>query len=295
MHLLQRKYIDLIYQVSSKWVNWDPPIPIEVGAYGIVERDTGDFIVQGNIYHKEFQKDLHDHGLQFNMDDHKPQEGGAEQELIYSSRGATRVSMSLGPQVGFAGLATASISGQWQFEQGRRDALLIMHCPRIRFIPPNAILEKLYDVPKLRGKWLVTNVYVCPAFSMYLSNKSGERVSLALTGQVPLPAALGVSAGAEGSLGWWSDTQADLLRKACDKAGNYCYTPLYSLKRRNPWYENFKSVLRAFRDGEEDPSKMPTEDDLWEDSKPEWQPLDDDGEEDAIDFQEREPEDTNEF
>lgn len=30
MHLLQRKYIDLIYQVSSKWVNWDPPIPIEV-------------------------------------------------------------------------------------------------------------------------------------------------------------------------------------------------------------------------------------------------------------------------
>lgn len=185
------------------------------------------------------------------------------------------------PSSGFAGLATASISGQWQFEQGRRDALLIMHCPRIRFIPPNAILEKLYDVPKLRGKWLVTNVYVCPAFSMYLSNKckpwpcvrmscdntrwftAGERVSLALTGQVPLPAALGVSAGAEGSLGWWSDTQADLLRKACDKAGNYCYTPLYSLKRRNPWYENFKSVLRAFRDGEEDPSKMPTEDDLY--------------------------------
>ena len=27
---LQRKYIDLIYRVSTKWVNWDPPIEIPV-------------------------------------------------------------------------------------------------------------------------------------------------------------------------------------------------------------------------------------------------------------------------
>lgn len=27
---LQRKYVDLIRQVSSKWVNWDPPIEIQV-------------------------------------------------------------------------------------------------------------------------------------------------------------------------------------------------------------------------------------------------------------------------
>lgn len=25
-----RKFIDLIFQTSSKWANWDPPIPIKV-------------------------------------------------------------------------------------------------------------------------------------------------------------------------------------------------------------------------------------------------------------------------
>ena len=30
----QRKYVDLIRQVSSKWANWDPPIPVKVHLSG---------------------------------------------------------------------------------------------------------------------------------------------------------------------------------------------------------------------------------------------------------------------
>jgi hypothetical protein len=77
---------------------------------------------------------------------------------------------------------------------------------------------------------------------------AGEKVSLALVAQVPVPPAAGVSAGGEGSLGWWSDTQADLFRKACDKSGKYCYTPLYTMKRRIGW------VQRLFRQNETTPS-----------------------------------------
>lgn len=30
---MQRKYIDLIREASSKWVNWDPPIEIRVSVH----------------------------------------------------------------------------------------------------------------------------------------------------------------------------------------------------------------------------------------------------------------------
>ncbi|KAF8556658.1 hypothetical protein OG21DRAFT_1506253 [Imleria badia] len=282
MPYLQRKYVDLIRQVSSKWVNWDPPIPVEVGAYGEVERETGELRVEGNIYDPDFQAELNKLGFALRMDDHPPQEGGAEEEFILASKGAKRVDLSLGPAVGVAGLATASIKGQWQFEHGKRDALLIMYCPRVKYIPRDVILDTLYKVPKLRDKWLVTSVHVCPAFSMYLSNKSGEKVSLALVGQVPVAAAPGITAGGEASIGWWSDTHADLLRKACDKAGTYCYTPLYTLKRRIGW------VQRLFRQEETEVKG----DDFWQDAVPPWDPLGEDGDEDSL---EMDTEDADEF
>lgn len=65
----QRKYIDLIKEVSSKWANWDPPKRVHVsfaslrfvatlnsrfytqaGDFGTVNRKTGEFLVDGNIY-----------------------------------------------------------------------------------------------------------------------------------------------------------------------------------------------------------------------------------------------------
>ncbi|KAG8215857.1 hypothetical protein J3R82DRAFT_7812 [Butyriboletus roseoflavus] len=284
---LQRKYIDLIHQVSSKWVNWDPPIPVEVGAYGEVEGETGELRVEGNIYDPKFQHELDKLGLTLRVADHPPQLGGVEEDFIIASKGARRVGLHMGPEAGVAGIASASFQGQWQFEHGKRDALLIMHSPRLRFLPRNVFLETLFRVPALKDKCLVTGIHVCPAFSMYLSNKSGERVSLALVARVPVAGVAGVTAGADGGIGWWSDTQADLMRKACDKAGNYCYTPLYMMKRRTGW------LSRLFRE-DETPETPPTGDDLWRDVSPPWDPLNEDGEEDSLDMQ-RGVENANEF
>jgi len=278
MGQLQRKYIDLIHGVSSKWVNWDPPIPVEVGAYGHVERETGALRVDGNIYHPDFQTELNRRGLTFRMADYPPQEGGVEEDFIIASKGAERMDWHLGPDVGVAGLANATIRAQWQFERGKRGAILIMHSPRLRFLPTNVILEKLYMVPSLKDKWLVTGVHMCPAYSMYLSNKSGKKVSLALVAQVPMAGVQGVTVGAASGFDWWSDIQADLSRKACDKAGNYCYTPLFTMKRR------IGLLQRLFReDGTPEPA--PSGDKLWtDDVSPPWDPLDESGEEDSLDL-----------
>jgi hypothetical protein len=56
MPSINRLYVDLIYQGSDKYANYDPPSgPLEVGAYGIVTRDGG-FLVHGNIYSDEFKE-----------------------------------------------------------------------------------------------------------------------------------------------------------------------------------------------------------------------------------------------
>ncbi|KIJ67358.1 hypothetical protein HYDPIDRAFT_180293 [Hydnomerulius pinastri MD-312] len=275
MSKLQRKYVDLIHQTSSKYANWDPPIPVEVGAYGTLDRGTGELNVEGNIYDPDFQEELDKvtHG-RLRLADYPPELGGVEADFVVKSSGVRERDFKVGPEVGFAGLASASLKGEWQFGKGKRDALLVMHSPRQKYIPPKVILEHLYKVPNLKDKYLVTSVFVCPAFSMYLSNKSGEKLSLALMAAAPVAAAAGITAGGEIGFGWWTDVQSTMFRKACDKDGEYRFTPLYALKRRR------EGLPRLFRD------KLEAElegDKLWDDALPPWDPLDSDGEEDPID------------
>jgi hypothetical protein len=81
-------------------------------------------------------------------------------------------------------------------------------------------------------------------------------VKLALTANAPVAAAIGISAGGGASVDWWTDAQADLLRKAFNKAGEYKYTPLFDL-----WRRQHPSLLeRVFRGDSEE--IHPTEDDL---------------------------------
>ncbi|KAH0831047.1 hypothetical protein J3R83DRAFT_13556 [Lanmaoa asiatica] len=308
----QRKYIDLIHQASSKWVNWDPPIQIQVGAYGTVDKETGDLRVEGNIYDPEFQRELDNHGVNLNLANYPPQEGPVEDDFVVSSRGAKHQDMNADKAVcvvvlyhnivwlstynrrGVASIANACVKGQWLFERGKRDAVLIMHSPRQIFLPPDVILEPLYKVDKLIDKWLVTSIHVCPAYSMYLSDKcrslfcfivphaslitlggtAGDKVSLALVAQAPVAGVAGVTAAANGGFTWSVDAQTGLIRKACDQTGNYSFTPLYSLRRPIKRFRRFiRDTIRP----------DPTGDNLWFNDSPPWDPLDEDGEEDFFD------------
>jgi len=48
-----RKYVELINVMSAKYVNWNPLRPIEVGDYGQIDPETGQFVCEGNIYRDE--------------------------------------------------------------------------------------------------------------------------------------------------------------------------------------------------------------------------------------------------
>lgn len=70
-----------------------------------------------------------------------------------------------------ATLGKASIKGAWKFDK-TRGALLVLTKPRITSLPSNSILKKLVKVPILLRIYLVTEVVKCPAYALYLSNKS---------------------------------------------------------------------------------------------------------------------------
>ncbi|KAH7923113.1 hypothetical protein BV22DRAFT_1106266 [Leucogyrophana mollusca] len=276
MKFASRKYVDLIRQTTAKWANWDPPIPIKVGDYGEVNLETGGLDVQGNIYDEHFKEIFEQYQPDMDLDNHKPKVGEPDKDFVASSIGVRRKDLKVGPELDVPGIANAPLKGEWQFATGMRGALLIMHKPRQTYIPPGEVLEHLYKVPDLQNKYLVTSVFSCPAYSIYLSDKSGEKVALALVANGPTPSAdsaPGATGGGESSLDWWTDTQASLLRKASSKNGEYSFTPLYALKCK------VAPMGRLYRDS---PIPPPSGDDYWVDPHQPWEPLDQDGEEDPV-------------
>jgi len=68
-------------------------------------------------------------------------------------------------------MASAAMKGTWEVKKGTTGAILLVYNPRVRRISNDA-LGKLAEITLLRDVHLVTKVFYCPAFSMYLSDKS---------------------------------------------------------------------------------------------------------------------------
>ncbi|KAG1856964.1 hypothetical protein DFJ58DRAFT_783745 [Suillus subalutaceus] len=213
----QRKFIELIFDRTGKYPNWDPPSEIPVGSFGLIDKDTGNFFPKGSIYSNDFQPYLLSAGIDPKSDEHHPKDCPEESEFTTWSNQHT----------GVPGIAEASIKGTWQVKKGATGAVS-MH--------------------------LVTKVFYCPAFSMYLSDKSGENISIALLASAPVVAPVG-TAGAMAEMKWWSDTQAGLARNGMQDG---------ALHRRN---------RRAT------PSPERTGEQLWVAPPVPWAPLDEDGQE----------------
>ncbi|KAJ7659221.1 hypothetical protein DFH06DRAFT_1195307 [Mycena polygramma] len=262
MKYASRKYIDLILEASSKWASWDPPHSIKVGDYGTIDKDTGRFEKDGNVYEDPETKEL--------CKEYPPEILAPERDVVFSSQAEQGRDFVLGPAVDI-GIAEASIKGEWKFKTGKTGALLVMARPRSTSIvsnSANALLKKLVDVPLLKTKYLVTETMACHAYSLYLSTKSEDKVSLALVAKTPIPAAPFVSAGGEISCAWWKETGGGVFRHGCDLPDKYSFTPLVMLKR-----------VRKKRMGSYRGAPPPEAEELWEDVECPWRPLDEEGEE----------------
>jgi len=172
-----RKYVDLIYRASKGFVNWDPLRKIEVGDFGRIDPETGQFVREGNIYKDE--------PLASVMKEYPPLVYGTVYEHKIDSSTSTRRSRL--PDFG-DGDQTTMIRDivyrcQWEFKDKRAAFLFMLHARKIT-IPPRFLTMALKDedgpMREIRSKNIVTSVWVCPKFGMYLSNKTREHVKIAL-------------------------------------------------------------------------------------------------------------------
>jgi hypothetical protein len=70
-----------------------------------------------------------------------------------------------------AGGQPVALKSRWQFNN-EHSTILLMHRPHLLCVP-NGFFDEKVDLPILKRKVVVEQVYNCPGFFMYLSNKGG--------------------------------------------------------------------------------------------------------------------------
>jgi hypothetical protein len=217
----QRKFNDLINEATFKFPNWDPSKTLQIGDFGTLDKKTGELKVEGNIYtHPDIKKIAQD----FTAD------AGTEIDLYQIP--SQQVKMLSAPAE--AGSAAddqgVAIKSRWKFST-KRGAILLMHKPRMFSVPEGFFNEKT-EMPLLKRKVVVEQVYKCPGFFTYLSNKASEEVSVSLRTNI-FPATAIPTGSADTttptlSVGWKADGCIGVSQQAFREGAEY--TPLFRLK-----------------------------------------------------------------
>ncbi|KAL5501047.1 hypothetical protein ACEPAH_9434 [Sanghuangporus vaninii] len=257
-----RKFSDIILNAVSKWANWDPSITIEAGDYGHIDKRTGQFEREGNIY-----RDPEVAHIALNF---PPLKGPQVNTLEIRSMDVRGVTINPDVHANLFGMAQPAIGGQWQFSRSR-GALLLLYKSYLTAVP-NELLIQLRSSGWAKGKCVVTRVQACCGYFLYLSDKSSEVISVTLQADVPLPMTPGVTPGAAINAGWRFSGASGVVQEAFHDEP--VFVPLYQLEEiavKGRWSRRSPSP-----DEGEDGSNSNTG---WEPVEAPWRALDDDGQE----------------
>ncbi|KAG8896134.1 hypothetical protein FRB99_009056 [Tulasnella sp. 403] len=222
-------YSHLINHTVSQYPNLEPARTINVGDYGTIDKETGDFVSEGNIF-SEF-----DDGAEVAQviprlrKNHSVANGNPEIKYSVSAGSASSGEVSASPEVNVSGIASASLKGKWQFAGKTRGAVLALVQSRWSYMV-NPPLKQLGKIDSLGGKSLVTGVRTCPAYVMYLSESAKSEASFEFNASLPIPHVPVVSAGGGVGAGWKSSYSGGLYREGVDAAGKESFTALIELK-----------------------------------------------------------------
>ncbi|KAA1473179.1 hypothetical protein DENSPDRAFT_262406 [Dentipellis sp. KUC8613] len=235
----QQVFVDLIHETSNCFGNWSPNRSIRVGDYGVLNRETGEFEKEGSIYDEQFMPNL---AIKRN---YPVFEGATEGQYIVVSRGCTAqgfdpaftayVDPSLRATIHSTldsehpEIVGSTIKGRWKIT-GKRGAILVLHKPK-EFRLSNK--GKLYPHLSvfLQRRVLVTSVFTCPMFFLYVANKPTINNNVALGLSVP-------DGSEDGTKGIWHHQATGGVWKSGGETGDSTYYPLYTLytpKPRSVW------------------------------------------------------------
>jgi hypothetical protein len=160
----------------------------------------------------------------------------------------------------FRDLSDIVYKRQWKFTEDRT-GFLVLYRSRMISIPDSFLDMALRDdnpIPDIRTKNVVTNLWMCPAFAMYMSNKCGfsfisDKVSTVLiitrvvANEHVKIALRAPDAGSGQETGWYAEGNVGLYQFGSLANGNYL--PLFQLQKIR------KRNVRPRRDGR-DPNEI---------------------------------------
>jgi hypothetical protein len=109
----QRKFVELIYNRTGKYANWDPPSEIrvcvirslhfhllhiddgQVGSYGKIDAKTGNLIVEGSIYDDSFRENLVHAGIDIEKGEHLAEDCPDETDFMACSKNVKKLEVNL--------------------------------------------------------------------------------------------------------------------------------------------------------------------------------------------------------
>ncbi|KAF8551980.1 hypothetical protein OG21DRAFT_208219 [Imleria badia] len=110
--------------------------------------------------------------LNIDLNAHQPELGEPEQDYIVASTGVKKGELNVNQSVAPGGSKMANVE-------------LSLFSTRQKFLP-KLVQTKILEAKRLEGKKIVTSALACPAYLLYLSDKSGEHVSVAICGRAAM-------------------------------------------------------------------------------------------------------------
>jgi len=258
-----RKFADLIFGGCSKWPNWDPPVPIKVGDYGHIDKESGYFIREGSIYDL-IAADSTLPAIE------PPEVSEPERTMIITAKVSTANAVNINPSASISDIAEFGFDAHWKFSRVQRGAVLALAQVRHSYMKKAIDVEPLLKIDAIKGKVLVDSTVICNAYASYLSSTSGDDLRLKLTAKGTAPG-IPIQGGGTFAVEWHKEIGAGLYRDAVHTEADLI--PLFTVRR-------IERGRRAKR--RESLRPEPEGLDIFPVFKPDWEPLDEDGEEDEV-------------
>jgi hypothetical protein len=257
-----RLYAELMRKsCGGSYANWNPPQSIEVGDYGIVDKETTSFEKEGNIFDPGFCPEL-DIARNYPVKLSKPND-----MEIFMSRGVKRVGFDSAIAAKYPLLVDSKVKVCCDFSKGR-GASLVLYMPKQSYIDRvGDLMPKLQHNETLAEKALVTSVFSCPMYSLLLKDEKDTSGEVAIGLSLFDTPDLGAHSRAQ-----WHHYNVSGVVKTGGESANSTFYPLYSL--RTPKTRSWMDTVLGRRRGRD-----PEGEDTFYNYQPPWGPLDDQGDE----------------
>jgi hypothetical protein len=226
--MLPKKYVQWISNQSGLHPSFEPSVPVQIGDYGSVDKKTGEFLSEGNIFDKK--------GGKLSLAEMLGIEIVENDAPIYhkiGSKSASIVELSPEAKCGYPGV-NVSAAFDISFSKGGAAALIFVQGTLKTMKYEGRLKQSGFNLFS-KSIAIVTRVWSAPTYVICISTKSEQKFNITLGASVPTPAA-GLTAGGQFKTTFSDTVTGNYLQVGPpfdpnSKIGAKIFCPLFKLGR----------------------------------------------------------------